>query len=149
MHLPIARILRFATNTNAPRDSNLPSHNQSEGTPDALVVFSRAHQPRPSRPVLGMFTRPKSIAEILPVTRSQLVSIVQCSRVCGLFQVAGSVRMGGVHRQLGTSTNAADHIQTCNGGSEASDGTKRWYVSISSHTVGLVRDAGTVGEVVT
>ena len=52
MHLPIAQILRFATNINAPCDSNLPHHGQTEVDTKRTCRCSWVRQPR-ARPVLG------------------------------------------------------------------------------------------------
>ena len=52
MHLPIAQILRFATNTNAPCDSYLPHHGQTETDTKRTCRCSWVRQPR-ARSVLG------------------------------------------------------------------------------------------------
>ena len=78
VHSPIARIPRFATNTNVPCVSNLPHHDQSEETLDAPTVVP-GFVNHASFPFLESFHlwwwHPRSIAGILAVARPQLVYI--------------------------------------------------------------------------
>ena len=119
----------LVTNANAPC---FPRYDQSEETPEAAVVVPGPvnHALAPSSEFFCTWHRPRSITGLLVrctfstrLYRSMTSSGVRASSSSGVCDEKGR------HRQLGTSTNTADRIQTCSGGFERNDGTKKWYVS--------------------
>ena len=106
---------------NAPCFAN---YDQSEEAPDAAVVVPGLVNHALGHP-RNSFTYGTALTEIL--VRCAFSTRLYHSMPFGvrLLQAAGPVmRKGDVRRQLGTSTNTADQIQTYNGGFERNDGTK-------------------------
>ena len=111
---------------NAPCFAN---YDQSEEAPDAAVVVPGLVNHALGHP-RNSFTYGTALTEIFVRCTFSTRLYHSMPFAVRLLQAAGSVmRKGDVRRQLGTSTNTADQIQTCNGGFERNDGTKKWYVS--------------------